>query len=553
MTSRPKWARMIGLEAPAWTDLGFAGPKKGEVLPFKAKDVCGCVDLKKVSDLDLDPTAAGAWKEARQWIEWGPRYAAIREWLKENPGTMGSTDMTLEQWNTLVRLRKFIQDERDPQAVAQAFTVTESKLSSEGELQWSERPIVAPMRVNEAVKALAFDVSVTFATMDEVREAAAASSHGVAFDLEAAFDQISLQEDIRPFFAVQAPEGVGKQWTLGVLPMGFSASVRVADALLQCLCPSIPELRARGVKAFRRVDNLVLLGDQLGVEWAAAEFQRRADSVGARYRLEGWANPTITFSGEEYDLSQRTHQCTQKTRLKLKRLLEQLAQLRKVVAPLKRVASWIGLMLFATEQVEVAPASHPIPGKCLARVAAQGGTSGWCGSIELCDEELRSLEAWAAAILGAAPVPWCPQPKHDTTVIYTDASCFGWGCCRVGGGTLTMFGGEWTVQERRRYRVELSCVSEPLAVIKSLCVLLAGGHVGDVVVFTDHMPLVWAMQARHRGWSGYGEVARFLQEVRPQGASGRTEFRFVPGVANPADAVSRGRYAPPLLPVTRVG
>lgn len=496
----------------------------------------------------VDPVVATTWKEAREWIEWGPKYAAIEQWLKENPEETGSTDLTSEQWETLVRLRKFTSDEREPRAVAQVFTVTESKLSSGGELEWSERPIVAPMRINEAVKALGFDVSVSFATMDQVREAAAGSSCGVAFDLEAAFDQVPLQEGIRSFFAVRTPEGEAGSWSLGVLPMGFCASVRVADALLQCLCPSSSEMRVRGVQAFRRVDNLVLLGERPGVEWAAAEFQRRAESVGARYRVEGWAEPTISFSGEEYDLSTKTHQCTPKTRLKVQMILDEVTRLQEAELPIKRVASWVGLLLFATEQVDVAPARHPIPGKTLAKVAAQGGRVGWDGTTSLGELELAEIGRWATEILEARPATW-HQKAELQTVIYTDASSFGWGCCRIVGGTVAMFGAPWTRDERRRYRVEHSCSSEPLAVIKSMCALLQFDKDSDIVIYTDHMPLVWAMNSRHRGWSAYGEVARFVAGLK----RGRVEFRFVPGAANPADAVSRGKFVPPLLPVTRIG
>jgi hypothetical protein len=157
--------------------------------------------------------------------------------------------------------------------------------------------------------------------------------------------------------------------------------------------------------------------------------------------------------------------------------------------------------------------------------------------------------------IAAANVPvavWLEDSLDPDFTIYTDASATGWGAVSISkNGSVLQLSEPWSQKDLASYDLQSSVHAEPLAIVYAVQALVPS-HAKDVVIFTDHMPFVYAfMSTFGRAWS-YSMAVQYLMSRRT-----RFQVRFVQGETNPADVLSRARHppqalAPPFLPVTSV-
>jgi hypothetical protein len=125
-------------------------------------------------------------------------------------------------------------------------------------------------------------------------------------------------------------------------------------------------------------------------------------------------------------------------------------------------------------------------------------------------------------------------------VMYTDASCKGWGAVIVTEKTVRTIAREWTIQQREQFNLNLSATTEPLAVILAAAATMTP-QFRSVAIITDHEPLFLAIQHGSANSYMYNRVCEFFHKNYPQT---EIQCQFIEGIKNPADKPSReGKYA----------
>jgi hypothetical protein len=581
----------LGARAPSRADLGFShehGVSKPTV--FKAKAVCGAISLDSLVRLPMAPEVVAQLAEALMWVREGAHYAAIRAKLGDRRRTekmredvSGSTisltsrapldRLSEERKGILCGMAKLIRwddfilsfptmDTEITVSAVDVFVVREEK-----EDVVAERPIFAP-HINDILEEMGTDVSVVFSSRDDVRRGVAEGEVGCQFDLVACFDQIELAPSLWPLFAVgtasgqsSAPSRIGNlpppPWLLRTLSMGFKPSVKVAVAVLDALCPpSLPS----GVSAFKRVDNVLFTGPAEGVSAAAAEFVARCREVGAVLNEQRGLETQYSFLGEQYAHQgpgglPATRALVGKTRAKVCLVAAFLGALAgSVVVPARRLASFVGLLLYAGETMRVSPAAFHWVLRFFAAVAREMALSGrpWSDSVEVPATIVTDLTRWAKEVSEASPRPVVDDATPLATIT-TDASAEGWGAISTTTTGTRTWSFRWTEEDAERWDLTSSVAAEPLAVWRALCAVVAPGARGTVVILSDHAGLVFAGRKGHGRARAYNFLLAKAREVFPDV---KLDFAFVAGELNPADPLSRSfgcqPWIPPVLEVTAV-
>jgi hypothetical protein len=113
-------------------------------------------------------------------------------------------------------------------------------------------------------------------------------------------------------------------------------------------------------------------------------------------------------------------------------------------------------------------------------------------------------------------------PAQDTDVIFAKACELGWGAihCRR-DGSIRVCGHPLTAANYATWGLSSSVTS--------------GSRIQRVIVYTDHMPIIWAVESdcakAYAYWAPPATASHF---------SGAVSVRFVPGTKNPTDSTSRG-------------
>jgi len=103
------------------------------------------------------------------------------------------------------------------------------------------------------------------------------------------------------------------------------------------------------------------------------------------------------------------------------------------------------------------------------------------------------LIAWAKVAAENEPVAVWQEESVDFT-IYTDASETGWGAVSVSrNGSVLQLSEPWSERDVAAYDLQSSVQAEPLAIVRAVQALVPS-HAKEVVIFTDHMPFVYAFQ-----------------------------------------------------------
>lgn len=152
-------------------------------------------------------------------------------------------------------------------------------------------------------------------------------------------------------------------------------------------------------------------------------------------------------------------------------------------------------------------------------------------------EEIRD---WIASLLCNSPVPMCAMESDadpDITLV-VDACEFGWGCVSTTGTGTQYHAGQWSAEDHSKHNLFSSVASEPLGAWRAIMRVVSCTN-KKVVVFTDHQPLMFAMNRGIAHAESYNVLLCKLMDNFP---STRFEFRFIAGVNNVvADGLSRGK------------
>lgn len=132
-------------------------------------------------------------------------------------------------------------------------------------------------------------------------------------------------------------------------------------------------------------------------------------------------------------------------------------------------------------------------------------------------------------------------------LLFVDASSHAWGAALLANGTMKVASGKWF--DEVRHLTKHSAFAEPRAVVEAVYRLVPSNYEGEIMVVTDHLPMVSAFNEpwRPSSWQrAYGGALELLANFAP-----RASFRAVhlPGKHMPVDQLSRGGEAPSLAQV----
>ena len=524
---------------PSWKALrGRELRKNNERPPLHVKDVVASLDLDACLRLKQRNDTRNELLRAMRWVRPSPAYDELRRILAEHCFEREHrTSLDADDIKLIFDLRKMEVARTSPVAWCNAFAVEEEKEDGP-----RRRPIFEPL-INDILKMSndeLLDVSTVYTSKDELRRAVFASPCAAQFDFAAWFDQIPLDPAIRDLFGVVTPNG---SMQLTVTPMGYRPSCQIAQAASN----SISDVPTR-VFHGGCVDNIIFMGSGAEVTDASKHFLRRSAAVGAQVKDATIALATAyDFLGEHYDHSAKTRRLTEKTSSKAAYAGSVLRTGDSFTT--KQLLAIFGLLLYAAGTLRITIARFHWAMRFLSFVAATEQ-----GETHIPDDGVRAeMILWCDIAAKNEPVPvWTEDVEPDIT-IYTDASATGWGAISISkGGTILQLSQPWT-EDDWRWNLFSSVAAEPLAMRKAIAAMVPC-TAKKVVIYTDHLPLHYAMKKTFGRAYSYSLVAQLVGSYRDC----VFDVRFIPGTQNPADVLSRAQHPPvkqqpPLLNVTAIG
>ena len=520
----------ITTQAPSWNTLTGKRNTKRNDLPLHIKPaVLGALNLTALQALPQRESMHAKLLHAMRWIQWSPMYDIIQQQLSTYKLRQDRLTFTSGDIMRLWDVRKLRTPPDEIYAYCNGFPRVEER--EEGDRR---RPLFEPLINDIIANTPALATTTQYTKRDDIRRAVYHAEAGAQFDYAAWFDQISLAEEIQCFFGVRTSP---TPCTLPYVPMGFRPSCEVAEAITESIAhdPDNPG----DVFVATCVDNILFLGNSNDLQRSGDSFVARSAQVGAILKD---ARVTITrqydFLGEHYDHTTKTRALTEKTRLKC-------AYVNKIIGtrPLttRQFMAIIGLLIYASNTLRILLARYHFVLRHLASLARTP-----------LDEKQRTpthiadlIRDWSAtAMANVAVNVWDPEEEP----LYTDASAEGWGVMSINrNGTIIRFGQPWSMTDRNLWNVNSSVAAEPLAIRKAVATMVPV-WAKNVMIYTDHEPMIFAAQKTVGKAYSYSAVLRFLGEFQT-----RFHFRFVEGILNPADPLSRHFTQPKLLNVTRIG
>ncbi len=410
--------------------------------------------------------------------------------------------------------------------------------------------------INDIVRRLGLDVSVTYTSRTATREAVLSTNYGIRADMVAWFDELPTP-DISEFHGVLV-EGDDDDWSLEVLAMGSKSACRIAHTTLELIAPSAERDTPAGQAELLFVDNANLLAQTIDECTAAMHIMKtRATSVGAQLHIEspgGLPEQVYTFLGEHYNHITKERSLPSKHVDKAREMLLFVQARSKGRMTAKQFMCLIGSIGYGTQVLDINLTNSMGLLKEHAEVARDAAHRGtWHHIIAVSTTTITEVARLLQIMIDNKPVHvtrgHAPATAPRTVEVFVDASRWGWGAIVIGAaGNVQHLQKQWTLLEHTNYDTGSSVTTEPLALRQMICNIIEPQT--HFIVHSDHEPLVWACHDRR--WSStpqYNDVHRLIRDIETIGAS--VEIRFVPGDKNPADALSRGQ--PPSLPVTAIG
>jgi hypothetical protein len=401
------------------------------------------------------------------------------------------------------------------------------------------RPIIEPL-INRIIEEHWQDeCKVSYTPKQEIRANVLRYTTAIQYDFSAWFDQIPLHENIRDLFALASNQG---DMVLNVLPMGFKASCRVAQAITESLVKAACAKAPRALGWAACVDNVAFFGSEKHTAEVADLFLAVCAKVGARIKdMTALPQTRYEFLGEWYDHQAKSRALTMKTQAKAAFVFNLLKTNPTKFFTVRQVLAIFGLLLYAANVLDIDVAAHHWAMKFLSHAASQPLHV----SMMIPARPRDHLLCWSACAALNRPVfvHKLTPPKVDLR-IYVDASGLGWGAIAVSATTkVKTCAFSWP-----RFKAS-SVDAEPLAAQLAAAYFIDTSY-KRVVIYTDHIGFVYAYQ---KGWGKCAQYSQAVSSIRQWESVGVfIEVEHIPGKYNPADALSRS-FTPPLLPVTRIG
>lgn len=291
-----------------------------------------------------------------------------------------------------------------------------------------------------------------------------------------------------------------------------------------------------------------------------AQFKKRCAAVGAKLNEEDNSpRERYEFLGEAYDHKAKTRALTTKHQTKIEQLYGWLMTRGSKKPTARQVFSMVGLLWYAAEILDLEFTQYTPLLKEHTDIARQSQRAGtWNQKVCLSAAAWEAARKWTLSCRANIPVHVTngrhPAVRCERRIeIWVDASAWGFGAVVKMSTGVRHITQQWTVadhEEARRQGGNLfsSVTAEPMALRRVLCMLRLQPNT-EVTVWTDHSSLTSAVARRWSGVESYEAVRQLIADLMR--VSIVVTLRFVPGVANPADALSRGE--PPLLAVTAIG
>lgn len=550
----------LGRATASWEDLGVPTEKRASSLPLHIKDVVNSVNWDEHDKLAISDEMRTEREQARLWRTNSTLFGKIRENLsvikRDCIAHMPTADAQIsEQFGKLKKVNTM------PLAFCNAFTRVEAD-------KHRRRGLLEPL-INDIIKACnakakedneppPFDFSVKYTQKHEIRQAVLETECGATADMSGWFDQLGMKA-ICDLFGVEDEDG--NIYELQVTAMGFIGSCKVAHTTLGVIAP-YPQTCFHA----KFVDNIAFLGSRAVSEAEMATFKDRAKACGAIINDEiNTARTCYEFLGEKYDHTAKTRCLTTKTVEKLNRI----QQLLDTMGATKRSGgnkttcrmfmAIIGTLFYCGEVLDIDLTKYTSALKAHARLAAEAiALWSWDHKVIISDETVAQMVHWLSLCKTNTPVhvtrgTRSDENKTQSITVYVDASAWGFGAVVMKGATVTHISQPWTPADHEQAMIDgghlgSSVYSEPLALRRILC-MVAIPPGTSVTVHSDHQPLVFAVEDQRYSFVGsYNAAISMVNDLRKVCS---VRVAFIPGIANPADALSRGMA--PALQVTSIG
>ena len=370
-------------------------------------------------------------------------------------------------------------------------------------------------------------------------------TYAIELDFSAWFDQIELDDLIRPDFCF--PAG-GKWYRLTRLPMGMRQAVDVAATATEILHTFE---RPAGVRIDSYVDNIRFLGkNRADVIAAAACFIDRCRLANATLNEVMDDEPSLAaaerlvhtageFLGGYFDYVEKTVQIGEKTIKKLE-MLSAMFHKRGQEFTHRNFLSLFGLLFFALQITRAPAADRYYALKEYSETARRlQRDPGLLDAVYKCSpSRAQHISKWITDTLEnhPHPVPLVPPPNQADFILVTDASAWGWGAILLdmNTGEMHTWNEPW---EARWVGARMSAWSEPEAIARALGKFFPNGTKKAVAVLTDSLTAVGAFSKGRSKSFAVNRALMAVQEIFPQF---NASWWHIAGTSNPTDGISRG-------------
>ena len=560
-------------DAPSTSDFGWIpyntsgfhpfSPSSASKLPLHLKDVGDGVNYDKIASLYVDHFETKEFfLRQRRWAEDDTLYASLlkRKVPTSRTGSKKLPRFAFDNEDTEMMLnRKYdLIAAENPRPLA--FCDGWPRFESDKDRR---RPLFEPhindlfsKQANQFMAEKANDLDyMRQSTTAEVRSVVRKTRFSLQFDFASWFDQLLLSPKVRRYFGLLLPSGQYAQ--LRAMPMGFRASCALAQAITWVLVDFIHDpailrgLPRSAITVDTCIDNVRFCStDRDLLQRVGAEFVRRCNHVGAILNEFDPTFPPQTeydWLGVHYNHAETEDDiATRSLSAKTKHKLELAAAVLTLSSPTKRqMAAVYGILYFATDVMGPRMFAHYYSALRFYRtyIAAAEMDQSWDEHITLPTEIRNDLSCWVQAVSKAPPAPVVNDEVNSYDIILvTDASHHGWGAIALdmNAHSLHVCGGPWGGSDHL-WNLSRSPESEPLGILKGICRFVNHTHHRNVLILTDHIGVLNAMNQGHGYTAAYNHLVLQCAQLFPG-----TNFvvSHIPGTENPADPISRGVSLP---------
>ena len=569
-----RWLQFLGQEAPPLEELPIPRQqvRHAEDLPLSSKDVAGTIQMDVVHMIvntalgnkerhqpspqirewaqSIPRDLAKLAKESFRWLHDPTRYELLaeehaqRRTLKAAPSfsrtrRFATCHLNDQDFEIQQKLKKYEQAER----LVESEILTWMRIFTVPEWHKARRRHIAEPLINDWFSQTP---TIKFRSRQQRHQIVRKFAGGVAatLDLSSYFDQFSLADGVKKYFGISFKDRTSR---MNVLPMGFRPSAQIAQVLTWILCAG---LDCADIAIMTYIDNICIIGSNPAqVAQVRATILARAALIGAVFNTEGIdspPSPVFEFLGESFDLSGKdaTAALSEKTLAKINLIEEKVFE---NTMTRKQLAAVVGLFMFASG----AGLAHNSIYKRYHALRFYRDQVSWAQSGRVLNEwgkkcneftpqATQSFREWLNDLRSNKPTIIPPPSRHATTdVLFTDACETGWGALHVTrDGCIRIVEGRWSPTDSSQWNMSSSVASEPLGVARALCKCITPGPDVNVVVYTDHQPIIPAVQSTCSKAFTYWVLQKTVRQLcEKTGMS--INVRHIPGTQNPADGISR--------------